>query len=328
MSEPRRILDEHESKGEAPSAALRRSMLRAARNEASPKAAQPDLLAALGLDDGAVSARPAPARPRRERAVEPWAKPSLFSSVLRGETLDPRRYGAGALFSAMAHAAVFALALQGMSRATAPRPEEPQAMVQLSARPIAQLPPGVATAPLGEPSPVRDPAAIMAPPERGDRVAAREIEGNRAGSPSVRVSSPDELAAGADSRSPVAGSTPEVQIAGLSGVAPTAPVGVAAPLPSSEILPFGDGMNLPRLIEGPEPVYPRAAREARVEGTLLAKCVITTEGLLRSCRIMKSLPFLDEPVLTALAGRRYAPVMFQGRPVNVEYVISLRFELP
>ena len=68
--------------------------------------------------------------------------------------------------------------------------------------------------------------------------------------------------------------------------------------------------------------------EAKVKGTLLAKCVITTEGTLRSCRILKSLPFLDEPVLAALGWRRYAPVMFQGRPVNVEYVISLRFELP
>jgi protein TonB len=326
MSEPRRILDESTS-GD-PAAALRRSMLRAARNEASPATAQADLLAALGLGEDAVSARPAPARPHRERAVEQWAPPTLFSSVLRGETLDPRRYGAGALFSALAHAAVFALALQGMSRVNAPRAEEPRAMVQLSARPTAQLPPGVATAPLGEPSPVRDPAAIIAPPGRGDRVAAREIEGNRAGNPAVRVSSPDELAAGADSRSLAARATPQVQIAGPSGVAPTAPADIAAPLPSSEVLPFGDGMNLPRLIEGPEPVYPRAAREARVEGTLLAKCVITTEGTLRGCTIIKSLPFLDEPVLTALARRRYAPVMFQGRAVNVEYVISLRFELP
>ena len=323
MSDPRRILDE--STDRDPRAALKRSMLRAARQEVSPTQAQQDLLAALGLGDSAVSARPPPMTPRRERAVEQWAPPPLFSSVLRGEKLDPRRYGAGAFASMMAHAAVFALALQGMSSATAPRPEEPRAMVQLSARPAAPLPPGMATAPLGEPSPVRDPEAIMAPPERGDRVAARGIEGSRAGNPSVRVSSPDELVAGADSRSPAARATPEARIAGPSDVSPT---GVAGPLPSSEVLPFGEGMNLPRLLEGPEPVYPREAREARVEGTLLAKCVITTEGTLRSCRIIKSLPFLDEPVLTALAHRRYAPVMFQGRPVNVEYVISLRFELP
>jgi periplasmic protein TonB len=325
MSDPRRILDENERRD--PGAALKQSMLRAARQEAAPPAAQQDLLAALGLGDSAVSARP-PARPPRERAVDWWTPPTLFASILRGEKLDPRRYGKGALASAMVHAAVFALALHGMSSATTPIPEAAQAMVQLSAKPAVSLPPGVATAPLGEPSPVRDPEAHTAPPERGDRVAAREIEGSRAGNPAVRISSPDEIATGADSRSPAARVTPEAKIADAPDLAKAGSPAGAGPLPSSEILPFGEGMNLPRLINGPEPAYPREAREARVEGTLLAKCVITTEGALRSCRIIKSLPFLDEPVLAALARRRYAPVMFQGHAVNVEYVISLRFELP
>jgi protein TonB len=328
MSDPRRILDERESDTRDASAALKRSMLRAARQETSIPEAQARLLAALGLDDAAVSATPPAWRERereRERAEGRWAPRPLFSSILRAEKLDPRRLGIGALGSALAHAAVFALAVHGMSGATTRRPfaDEPRAMVQLTARATQPLAPGAATAPLGEPSPVRDPQAVIAPPERGDRVAAREIEGSRSGNPAVRVSSPDEIAAGADSRSPGAR---VVQIAGAPALAGVA--GAAAQLPTSEVLPFGEGMALPRLIEGPEPVYPRAAREARVEGTLLAKCVITTEGTLRSCHIVKSLPFLDEPVLTALAQRRYAPVMFQGRPVNVEYVISLRFELP
>jgi protein TonB len=326
MSDPTRILDENEDRGAG--AALKRSMLRAARREASPPAAQQELMAALGLGDSAVSAIPPAASPKRERAAEWWVQPPLFSAVLRGESANPRRFGAGALVSALAHAAVFALALQGTSGAPAPPSEQARAMVQLTAKPAAPRPPGAATAPLGEPSPVRDPAALMAPPEREDRVAAREIEGSRAGNPAVRVSSRDEDVSGVDSRSPVTRVTPEARIAETPDLVAASPAGAAAAIPSSEVLPFGEGMSLPRLLEGPEPVYPRAAREARVEGTLLAKCVITTEGALRGCRIIKSLPFLDEPVIEALAHRRYAPVMFQGRPVNVEYVIPLRFELP
>lgn len=326
MSDPTRILEETEDRGAG--AALKRSMLRAARQEASPPAAQQELMAALGLGESAVSASPPAASPKPERAVERWRKPPLFSSVRYGESTNPRRFGAGALASAMAHAALFALAVYGLSGAPAKGPEEPRAMVQLTAKPAAPLPPGVATAPQGEPLPVRDPEALMAPKEREDRVAAREIEGSRAGNPAVRVSSRDEDVSGADSRSPVTRVTPEVRRAEAPDLAAASPVAAAAALPSSEILAFGEGMSLPRLIEGPEPVYPRAAREARVEGTLLAKCVITTEGALRSCKIIKSLPFLDEPVIEALARRRYAPVMFQGSPVNVEYVISLRFELP
>jgi protein TonB len=324
MSDPRRILDENEDRG--PSAALKRSLLRAGQRDAAPPGAQQDVLAALGLGDSAVSARPPPARLKRERATERWAPPALFASVLRGESADPRRFGAGALASTLAHAAVFALALHGMSGAPAPRPAEPRAMVQLTAQPTAPRPPGAATAPLGEPSPVRDPAAPLATQERGDPAAAREIEGSRAGNPAVRVSIREEIAAGVDSPPPAARATPEARIAGAPDVAKASPA-VVTPS-SSEVLPFGPGMSLPRLVEGPEPVYPREAREARVEGTLLAKCVITTEGALRGCQIIKPLPFLDEPVLTALARRRYTPVSFQGRPVNVEYVISLRFELP
>ncbi len=159
-------------------------------------------------------------------------------------------------------------------------------------------------------------------------MAARAIEGSRAGNPAVRVSSPDELFPGADSPVPRRASRRRPGSRVIPDRAPARPPSAEALLPSSEILPFGEGMSLPRLLEAPEPSYPREAREARVEGTLLAKCVITTEGALQRCRIIKSLPFLDEPVLTALAQRRYAPVMFQGRAVNVEYVITLRFELP
>jgi len=324
MSDPTRILDENEDRGAG--AALKRSMLRAARREASPPAAQQELMAALGLGDSAVSAIPPAASPKRERAVEWWVQPPLFSAVLHGESASPRRFGAGALVSALAHAAVFALAVQGTSHAPAPSPEEARAMVQLTAKPAAPRPPGAATAPLGEPSPVRDPEALTAPPEREDRVAAREPEGSRAGNPAVRVSSRDEDVSGVDSRSPVTRVTPEAQIAGAPDLA-ASPAGAAAARSSSEVLPFGEGMSLPRLLEGPEPVYPRAAREARVEGTLLAKCVITTEGALRGCRIIKSLPFLDQPVLDALAQRRYTPVSFQGRPVAVEYVIPFKLKL-
>jgi protein TonB len=61
---------------------------------------------------------------------------------------------------------------------------------------------------------------------------------------------------------------------------------------------------------------------------MLVKCVITTTGALHNCQILKSLPFMDQPVLAALQKQRYTPVTFQGRTINVEYVIPLKFELP
>jgi protein TonB len=91
------------------------------------------------------------------------------------------------------------------------------------------------------------------------------------------------------------------------------------------VLPFGAGMERPKPLPGNrQPQYTREAREARVEGTMLVQCVITTSGALTGCRVLKSLPFMDKAVLDAMSTWHFTPVTFQGRPVNVQYVIPVR----
>jgi TonB family protein len=87
-------------------------------------------------------------------------------------------------------------------------------------------------------------------------------------------------------------------------------------------------MTRPALLSGGELAYPREARVAGVSGTIIAKCTITAEGALRSCRIIKGLPFLDKAALDMLATRRYSPVMYQGKAVPVEYVFNLKVAPP
>jgi protein TonB len=86
-------------------------------------------------------------------------------------------------------------------------------------------------------------------------------------------------------------------------------------------------MERPSVVSPIAPVYPREAREAKVEGTMIVRCVIRTTGALENCRIIKSLPFMDAPVLAALAKARYTPVMFQGRAVDCEYTIPFKMKL-
>jgi protein TonB len=87
-------------------------------------------------------------------------------------------------------------------------------------------------------------------------------------------------------------------------------------------------MVRPKLLEGREPVYTREALLARVEGTLVAKCIITPAGTLSDCEILKSLPHMDKAVLEALATRRYSPVVVHGRPTAVEYVFNVELVPP
>jgi periplasmic protein TonB len=104
--------------------------------------------------------------------------------------------------------------------------------------------------------------------------------------------------------------------------------GVGGPPTGEDVLRFGAGMTPPRLLSGPALGYTREALEARVEGTVVVRCVITRQGETEDCRVLKGLPHLSESVRSALDARRYTPVTFQGRPVSVDYVFNVQLKLP
>jgi hypothetical protein len=44
--------------------------------------------------------------------------------------------------------------------------------------------------------------------------------------------------------------------------------------------------------------------------------------------VLKSLPFMDRPVIFSLEKRRYKPALQQGKPVDVFYTFNVRLKLP
>ncbi len=96
----------------------------------------------------------------------------------------------------------------------------------------------------------------------------------------------------------------------------------------STVLPFTDGMTRPTLLSKVDPQYTSEARNAGAQGTILTKCVITTVGSLQKCRILKGIPLMDQQVLSALAQWKYTPVLYQGKPTAVEYLIPVRLVAP
>jgi len=93
-------------------------------------------------------------------------------------------------------------------------------------------------------------------------------------------------------------------------------------------LTFASGMTRPEQISGNPIIYPREAIAARIEGVVTAKCVINMEGKVQNCQLLKSLPFMDNAVLNSLSSRLYKPATFEGRPVSVEYVFTIRLIPP
>jgi serine/threonine-protein kinase len=101
-----------------------------------------------------------------------------------------------------------------------------------------------------------------------------------------------------------------------------------APAPAPTVMSFSGGMTRPMLLSGRDPLYTAQAREAKVEGTMVARCTITTGGAVTNCRILKTLPHMDKSVLDALYSRRYTPVMWEGKPIAVNYVFNIRLVMP
>jgi eukaryotic-like serine/threonine-protein kinase len=151
-------------------------------------------------------------------------------------------------------------------------------------------------------------------------LSKEEREKEREASPvSVPVSSPSTAQAAPKSQ-PVASS---------SSAAPTAPAIQAAPVPNGDLVPFGEGMTRPVLIERAKPVsYTPQALEAHVEGTMVVRCIITVEGHVEKCVVLKTLPFLEQAVLESLYSSRYSPVTYQGKPVSVGYTFSVKLVPP
>lgn len=130
------------------------------------------------------------------------------------------------------------------------------------------------------------------------------------------------------SGTPGASVTPAVS---TGSPAPVTPVAVAAAPkpPPVTVLPFGDGMVPPSLENEGEPIrYTREALAAKVEGVMIAKCLITTSGTVQNCRVIKPVPLMEQAVLSSLTSRKYSPITFQGRPVAVDYVFTIRLVLP
>jgi protein TonB len=84
----------------------------------------------------------------------------------------------------------------------------------------------------------------------------------------------------------------------------------------------------PRLLTKTEITASPQAWAMRVGGVALARCVVELNGSLSNCRITRGLPYMDEPILSALRGWRYTPVLYQGHPQRVEMVITIRVPAP
>ncbi|MFY2561463.1 TonB family protein [Corallococcus terminator] len=126
------------------------------------------------------------------------------------------------------------------------------------------------------------------------------------------------------------GAAAATQAKGVSGglavpVLPTAALASAR----GDVLPYNEDMSRPEMLDqSKDLVYTREAMAAKAEGVMIVRCTITTKGRVEKCRVIKSVTYMEKPVLDSLQSRTYKPIMYQGHPVNVDYTFSMRLVAP
>ena len=84
----------------------------------------------------------------------------------------------------------------------------------------------------------------------------------------------------------------------------------------------------PRKIQSPEPEYTEEARAKRIEGSVLLKGEIGTDGRVTNIRLARGLGHgLDQKAVECLRKWQFAPATRQGEPVTVQANFEINFRL-
>jgi TonB family protein len=75
------------------------------------------------------------------------------------------------------------------------------------------------------------------------------------------------------------------------------------------------------------PVYPPLARQARIQGTVILKVVISKAGDVQSLQLSSGHPILAPAAIEAVKQWKYQPFVVNGEPVEVETTVQVNFTL-
>ena len=102
---------------------------------------------------------------------------------------------------------------------------------------------------------------------------------------------------------------------------PWAPAVLQAPVrPGPKVRP-------PARVRDAAPIYPAIAQQAHVSGTVIIEAMIDVDGRVRSARVLRSIPLLDEAALAAVRQWEYTPTLLNGTPVAVIMTVTVTFQL-
>jgi periplasmic protein TonB len=126
----------------------------------------------------------------------------------------------------------------------------------------------------------------------------------------------------------VPGGIPGGQLNGVIGGIVTSNRAVA---PMATVMPkrirVSQGVIQGQCIRRVEPVYPKIALSAHVQGVVQLKAVISRTGEVTELEVVSGHPILIPAALDAVKQWRYRPYLLNGEPVEVETNITVTFNI-
>ncbi len=83
----------------------------------------------------------------------------------------------------------------------------------------------------------------------------------------------------------------------------------------------------PKLVKSVKPVYPKVAKQARVEGVVILEAKADERGDVVETRVLRSIPVLDQAAIDAVRQWKYEPMVVDGKPHKVVFTVTVRFVL-
>jgi protein TonB len=83
-------------------------------------------------------------------------------------------------------------------------------------------------------------------------------------------------------------------------------------------------MRRPKVLRARPPLLTESIRSQGLQGLVISRCIIKTEGTLEDCCILKSGGELDQTVIEAVRTWRYEPVAIEGKPIDAFYAIQVK----
>ena len=118
----------------------------------------------------------------------------------------------------------------------------------------------------------------------------------------------------------VEGGVPGGVVGGLIG-------GLPAEAPPPTVVRIGGSIVAPKLVRQVKPAYPSVATQARVRGLVILEAQVDVHGAVKSLKVLRGPPLLEEAAMEAVRQWRYQPLLLNGEPREFILTVTVVFNL-